>query len=70
VYKAWFPQGLDDPDLALLQVHVNQAEYWDTSSSKMVPLLGFVKAAATGQRYVPPTDHGTLDLSGSEGAGL
>ena len=49
IYKAWFPQGLEDPDLALLKVTVEQAEYWDTPSSKMVELIGFVKALATGQ---------------------
>ena len=27
--KAWFPSGLDDPDLGLLEVTVEQAEYWD-----------------------------------------
>src|SRR5689334_16524918 len=35
-YKAWFPNGKDDPDLALLKVSVTKAEYWDASSSKMV----------------------------------
>lgn len=51
--KAWFPKGLDDPDLALLRVEVGKAEYWDAPSSKMVQLVGFVKAIATGQRYDP-----------------
>ncbi len=52
-YKAWFPKGLDDPDLALLRVGVTQAEYWDSSSSAVVHLVGFVKALATGERYHP-----------------
>jgi general stress protein 26 len=26
-YKAWFPQGLDDPELALLRVEAERAEY-------------------------------------------
>ena len=51
--KAWFPKGLDDPELALLKINVEQAEYWDTSSSKMVQLAGFVKALATGKEYQP-----------------
>lgn len=51
--KAWFPQGLDDPELALLCVHVEKAEYWDTPSSRMVQLAGFVKATLTGQKYEP-----------------
>jgi general stress protein 26 len=52
-FKAWFPGGLDDPDIALLQVQVDQAEYWDSPSSTVVHLVGFVKAVATGEHYEP-----------------
>jgi general stress protein 26 len=51
--KAWFPQGLEDPELALLCVKVEKAEYWDTPSSRMVQLVGFVKATLTGETYKP-----------------
>lgn len=47
--RTWFPRGLDDPDLALLQVSVDTAEYWDAPSSAMVRLFGVVKATLTGQ---------------------
>lgn len=60
--KAWFPQGLDDPEVALLKVTVEQAEYWDISSSKMVQIVGFVKALATGKEY-EPGDNEKLTLS-------
>lgn len=53
ILKAWFPDGLDDPELALLQVHVTKAEYWDAPSSKMVQLAGFLKAIATGKPFAP-----------------
>jgi general stress protein 26 len=53
LYKAWFPKGLDDPDICLLRIRVESAEYWDTPSSKMVQLAGFIKAVATGERYHP-----------------
>ena len=49
ILKAWFPEGLEDPNLCLLKVSVEQAEYWDAPSSKIVQLYGFVKALATGQ---------------------
>ncbi len=52
-YKAWFPQGLDDPNLCLLRVQVDKAEYWDSPSSAVVHIVGFVKAIATGHRYDP-----------------
>jgi general stress protein 26 len=51
--KAWFPNGLEDPELALLCVKVEKAEYWDTPNGRMVQLLGFVKAALTGEAYQP-----------------
>ena len=31
--KAWFPQGLDESDLALLKVKINRADYWDSQSN-------------------------------------
>ena len=49
IHKVWFPDGLDDPHLCLFKVAVDQAEYWDGPSSKVVQIFGFVKALATGQ---------------------
>ncbi|MGA9523163.1 MAG: pyridoxamine 5'-phosphate oxidase family protein [Myxococcaceae bacterium] len=43
VLKAWFPDGVDSPDLALLRVEVTLAEYWDSSSSRMAQLTGFAE---------------------------
>jgi general stress protein 26 len=51
VLKAWFPEGLDDPDLTLLRVRVSKAEYWDAPSNKMVQLAGMVKAIVTGTEF-------------------
>lgn len=55
VAKAWFPGGVDDPDLALLVVRAHHAEYWDIEESKMVQLFKMAKAAVTGN---PPTGLG------------
>lgn len=49
VHKAWFPDGLDDPNICLIRVDVEEAEYWDASSSTLVQLAGFVKAIVTGK---------------------
>ena len=51
VYRAWFPDGLGDPDLALIKVTAEKAEYWDGNSSVVAHLVGLVKAAATGASY-------------------
>ena len=63
IFRAWFPKGLEDPELTLMQVKVESAEYWDQPSSKLVQLTGFVKALATGEPYrAGPGEHGRLDL--------
>ena len=50
ILKAWFPDGLETPGICLLKVSVEQAEYWDSSSSTLVQVAGFVKAMVTGKR--------------------
>lgn len=49
LYKAYFPKGPDDPDLALVKVHVNEVEFWDSSSSRMVRMVGWVKGSGNGR---------------------
>jgi general stress protein 26 len=61
ILKAWFPKGLDDPTLILLKVSVEQAEYWDSTSSTVVQVVGFVKALVTGER-ADGGDHGKVNL--------
>ena len=53
--ESWFPKGLEDPDLALVCVEVDEAEYWNVKESKLVQAAKMVKAAMTGKR---PTDMG------------
>ena len=50
LYKAWFPKALEDPNILLLKVSVRRAEYWDSPSSTMMQVAGFVKAVMTGKR--------------------
>jgi general stress protein 26 len=51
LHKAWFPKGPDDPDLAILKIEIDKAEYWESPSSKVVQLVGFIKAVVTGTPY-------------------
>lgn len=44
--KPWFPSGLDDPDLGLLEVTVEEAEYWDVPASRMQRLFGLTASNA------------------------
>jgi len=53
--QAWFPGGVDDPDLALVRVRITHANYWDMKTSKAVQLYEMAKAVVTGK---PPTKLG------------
>lgn len=47
--EAWFPGGPTDPDLALVQVQIIHANYWDVKESKLVQLFAMAKAVVTGK---------------------
>lgn len=51
VLNAWFPKGLDDPNLSLLKVNASAAEYWDSTSSGMVQMFQIAKAIIKGEKY-------------------
>lgn len=53
--EAWFPGGVDDPDLALVRVDIVHADYWDVKANKLTQLYRMAKAAVTGK---PPEDMG------------
>ncbi|UII24777.1 pyridoxamine 5'-phosphate oxidase family protein [Fulvivirga maritima] len=38
-HKAWYPKGVDDPNLCLLRVSVQSAEVWDQDTATMVSVL-------------------------------
>lgn len=50
--RVWFPKGPEAPEVALLKVTVDGAEYWDSPSSTLIHAYGYVKAMATGK---PPS---------------
>jgi general stress protein 26 len=51
--RVWFPKGAEDPDIALIKVTVDGAEYWDAPSSTMIHAYGYLKAVTTGERPHP-----------------
>jgi general stress protein 26 len=55
--RAWFPEGVDDPNLILIKVQVESAEYWDYKSSKMVSLVGFARSIFSKQPYKDDREH-------------
>ena len=49
-FKIWFPEGKDDPEVALLRVNLEKAEYWDSPSSTIGYALSFVSSLVTGKQ--------------------
>ena len=61
--KAWFPGGVTDPDLALLEVKISHAEFWNVKDSKVTQLFKMAKAAVTGKPLKDMGEHKELKLS-------
>lgn len=59
--KVWFPEGKDDPELLLIKIDTHSAEYWDSSSNKMVVLFNMAKALVTGKEY-SEGEYGKINL--------
>ncbi|QKG52560.1 pyridoxamine 5'-phosphate oxidase family protein [Hymenobacter sp. BRD67] len=48
--RGWFPKGKDDPNIMILQVDIDKAEYWDSPSSLLVQAYAYARAVVTGER--------------------
>ena len=62
--ETWFPEGLNDPGLALLWISVTQAEYWQGPFGSLVfwPRVKKMKAGA----LFESDENEKLDLKGEE----
>ena len=49
--SAWFPQGPDSPDISLVHVAGESAEYWNTPGGRLATVFSFAKAKVTGKPY-------------------
>jgi general stress protein 26 len=61
--KAWFPQGTDDPQIALIRVRPEKGEYWDSPSSTVLHIYGYVKATLTGSSPTEMTEQKKVNLA-------
>lgn len=50
IVKAWFPDGVADPNLGLLKVQPYEVYYWEAQSGKMVEFLKMAASVVTGKR--------------------
>ncbi|QLY25753.1 pyridoxamine 5'-phosphate oxidase family protein [Bdellovibrio sp. KM01] len=60
-YEVWFPQGPNDPNVQLLRIDIEKAEYWEGHSNPVAKILEFVKLT-TGSRHIKMGNHGELNL--------
>jgi general stress protein 26 len=70
--KNWFPEGKKDPDLALLRVRVDRADYWDAKTAAMVQLAGLVQSPGGGdvvdhRKADNPAANGSTTGAGAQG---
>jgi hypothetical protein len=63
MYRIWFPRGLDEPDIALLRVEIESAEYWNPKAGWLSELATRLRSAITRTRLLPPK-HGVIELGG------
>lgn len=47
--KPWFPDGPDSPNLCLIKILPEMAEYWDAPDSKMVRMFAMAASIVTGK---------------------
>jgi general stress protein 26 len=62
VVKAWFPNGEDDPNLALLKIKPTDVYYWDAESGKMIQFFKMAVAAVTGNPGIADGKEGKLSM--------
>ena len=61
--EAWFPDGADDPDLALVEVRIEDAEYWDVKESKVTQLVKMARAAVVSDPPSGMGEHGEVHMA-------
>jgi general stress protein 26 len=58
--EAWFKEGITDPDLALICVHIDSAEYWSVREGKLAQAGKMLKATLMGERLTEMGEHGKV----------
>ncbi|MCZ8256068.1 MAG: pyridoxamine 5'-phosphate oxidase family protein, partial [Polaromonas sp.] len=63
IAKAWFPGGVTDPDLQLLEVKITHAEYWNAKDNKLTQLLKMAVSAVSGNPPKGMSEHKELNVA-------
>jgi len=62
VVKAYFPDGADDPNIALLRVQPYSVYYWEAETGKMVQFFKMAVSAVTGNTKIAQSAEGKISL--------
>jgi len=60
--KAWFPGGIDDPNISLLKVNPQHVYYWDAEAGRMVSFIKIIAGVITGKPAVSSDAKGSLKV--------
>ncbi len=60
--EVWFPGGPTDPDLTLVRVRIEHADYWDAPSNRLVLLYDMAVSALKGERPKDMGERGHVDM--------
>ena len=58
--EAWFEEGITDPDVALICVQIDSAEYWTVHEGKLNQVGKMLKATLMGERLTEIGEHGKI----------
>jgi len=70
-WRAWFPDGKDDPNIALVRVRIEDAEFWDNAGMNGVRyVFEAVRAVLSGEKAADSVDgqHGRVKRNGAMAA--
>jgi len=52
-FRGFFPEGADDPNIALIKVTIENGEYWETPGNVLVRAFAYAKSISTGEKHLP-----------------
>jgi general stress protein 26 len=48
-WRAWFPEGIDSPDLVMIKVDVHEAEYWEPEGGQLRVMFEMARGVIKGE---------------------
>jgi len=64
IMKAWYPNGLEDPEICLIKFEPTKGEVWDGPSSKIIQFGKILASIVSGKEYGGKSaGHGLVELT-------